>query len=119
MTQETTPAPIPAKSGDWARLGTRPFITAKTPVMVRVVVSRRPQVRRCRMYVVETSGAWERDSMRQKIMKAMTPMTSRTMTRATFMAASLPSSLKAVSTVPRETTSAKPPAQSIGRRSSP
>ena len=47
MTQETVPASRPAKVCDWARLGIRPFIMANTPVMVRVVVARRPQVRRC------------------------------------------------------------------------
>ena len=109
--------PGPA-AGSCARFGTRPFITANTPVMVRVVVSSSAHVRRWDSRSVDISGCGLAFSVRQNHTSDAMPMTSRRITMNQFAAASSPAIFRAVSTRPTPTTRPTTPFQSIGWSSS-
>ena len=113
--QDTTPADIPGPaSASCARLGTRPFMTANTPVMVRVVVSSSAQVRRWVSSSVDISGCGVDFSVRQNHTSDAAPMASRMMTMTQLAAASSPAMFSAVRIAAAPITRPTTPFQSIG-----
>ena len=68
---------------------TTPFIKANTPVIVNKVHKSKPHVRRCFIYVVETSGAALKTSIFQNIAKNNTATSTRISTISQLDLASL------------------------------
>ncbi|CAH0327661.1 hypothetical protein SRABI128_06329 [Microbacterium sp. Bi128] len=92
-------------------------MTAKTPVMVRIVVSNGAQVERWRRWAVSTMGCRERFSTVQNPKKAITATAMRAVASARVPGenplTSLEASLRAVSRAPTAITMKKTPGQSI------